>query len=214
MPKIFKTTRDLESQIDAFLDAVSEGGLVFQQAIEAYLAGDREKFEGLVGEVDDIENRADDLRREIKNQLYRHSLIPESRGDVLALLETLDDVVNTAKMTLNLFLVESPELLPGMDEQWRDLTATAAHTAEAVVLAARAFFRDPRTVNDHLHKVYFHEKEGDRRAMALKQKIFQSDIDLARKMHLRDFALHVDMLSDAAEDVADRLTIYAIKRTV
>ncbi len=214
MPKMFKTSRDLEDQIDAFLDTVSEGALVFQQGVCAYLEDRNEQFNDLVLEIDDLENRADDLRRDIKNQLYRHSLIPESRGDVLALLETLDDVINTAKQTLNLFLVERPELLPGMADDWSELVATATSTAESVVLAGRAFFRDPRTVNDHLHKVYFFEKEGDRQAMALKQKIFQSDIDLARKMHLRDFALHVDMLSDAAEDVADRLNIYAIKRTV
>lgn len=214
MPKLFKTTRDLESQLDAFIDAVSEGAIVFQRGVGAYLENRTEQFESLVGEIDDLENRADDLRHEIKTRLYSHSLIPESRGDVLALLETLDDVINTAKQTLNLFLVEQPDLLPGMDADWRELTATAASTAEAVVRAARAFFRDPRTVNDHIHKVYFFEKEGDRQAMALKRKIFAADIDLARKMHLRDFALHVDMLSDAAEDVADRLSIYAIKRTV
>ncbi len=214
MPILFKHTKDLEVQLDRFLDSVSDGALVFQRGIDAYLSGDHEGFEQLVDEIDALENRADDLRRDIKSQLYRHSLIPESRGDVLALLETMDDVINTAKRTLNFFLVEQPDLLEGMESDWRQLAATATHTAEAVVLAARAFFRDPLTVNDHLHKVYFHEKEGDRQAMAIKRKVFASDIDLARKIHLRHFALNVDKVSDAAEEVADRLSIYAIKRTV
>lgn len=214
MSVLFKQTKELTSQIDDFLDAISEGALVFQQGVADYLSGDLEQFEQRCNAIGVLENRADDLRRAIEGHLYRHSLIPESRGDVLGLLETMDDVINTAKNTLNLFLVERPEMIPDLAKTWSDLAETAMHTAEAVVLAARAFFRNPRSVNDHLHKVYFHEKESDKVAMDLKRKIFAADMDLSRKMHLRYFAVNIDMVSDAAEDVADRLSIYAIKRTV
>jgi hypothetical protein len=214
MSILFKETKELTSQIDDFLDAVSEGALVFQQGVEDYLSGDQERFEKRYNALNDLESRADDLRRAVEGHLYRHSLIPESRGDVLGLLENMDNVIDTAKNTLSLFLIEQPQIISDMDQDWRDLTETATHTTEAVVLAARAFFRDPRSVNDHLHKVYFHEKQGDRLAIDLKRKIFAADIDLANKMHLRYFALNIDMVSDAAEDVADRLSIYAIKRTV
>ena len=40
------------------------------------------------------------------------------------------------------------------------------------------------------------------------------DVELARKIHLRYFCLHVENISDRAEDVADRLSIYTIKRTI
>ena len=214
MSILFKQTKELTAQIDDFLDAVSEGAMVFRKGVTDYLSGDFERFERRYCAIETLENRADDLRRAIEGHLYRHSLIPESRGDVLGLLETMDDVINTAKSTLSLFLVERPEMIPELDSEWRDLAATANQTAEAVVLAARAFFRDPRGVNDHLHKVYFHEKEGDKTAMNLKRKIFDADVDLARKIHLNYFAQNIDLVSDAAEDVADRLSIYAIKRTV
>ncbi|MAF27042.1 MAG: DUF47 family protein [Gemmatimonadota bacterium] len=214
MSILFKQTRELAAQMDDFLDAVSEGALVFQQGVADYLSGDMERFETRYQAIGVLENRADDLRRSIEGHLYRHSLIPESRGDVLGLLETMDDILNIAKNTLSLFLVERPEMIPGLTREWTDLAEAAKHTAEAVVLAARKFFRDPHGVNDHLHKAYFHEKEGDRLAMDLKRKIFVADVDLAHKIHLRYFALNIDQVSDAAEDVADRLSIYAIKRTV
>ncbi len=214
MPIVFHRTRELIAQIDAFLDAVSEGALVFRAGIADYLKGRQERFAQRYQEIHELENKADDLRRDIEHNLYTHSLIPESRGDVLGLLETMDDVIDTAKNTLGLFLVEQPEMALDLADEWNELARTATATAEAVVLAARAFFRDPAAVNDHLHKVYHYEKEGDRLAMVLKQKIFQSDLELAHKIHLRYFALHIDMVSDAAENVADRITIYAIKRTV
>ncbi len=214
MTILFKNTQTLTAQIDDFLDAVSEGILAFRQAVVDYVRGDDESFLRHVESVNELENRCDDLRRTIERHLYSHSLIPESRGDVLGLLEHTDDVINTAKATLLRIDIERPELLPDMEREWELLAETAANTSEAVILAARSFFRDARTVTDHLHKAYYHEKEGDRAAEALKRRIFASDIDLARKIHIRDTVRDIDNVSDAAEDVADRLTIYAIKRTV
>jgi len=214
MPSLFERTKELTTEIDDFLDAVSEGALVFQKGVGDYISGDIACFEERFAAISELENRADELRRTIESQLYRHSLIPESRGDVLDLLENTDDVINTAKNTMSLFMVERPEMVPELQQEWLDLAEAAAQTSEEVVLAARAFFRDPRSVNDHLHKVHFFEKEGDRIAMDLKRKIFETDLDLARKIHLRYFALNVDRVADAAEDVADRLSIYAIKRTI
>ena len=69
-------------------------------------------------------------------------------------------------------------------------------------------------MRSHIHKVYFFEKEADRLADALKRKIFAKDLELARKIHLRYFCLHVETLSDRAEEVADRLAIYTIKRMI
>ncbi|MCK4410365.1 MAG: DUF47 family protein, partial [Candidatus Eisenbacteria sp.] len=207
MSTLFKQTKELTAQIDAFLDAVSEGALVFRKGVVDYLSGDQERFRQRYDTIDALERRADELRRAVEGHLYRHSLIPESRGDVLGLLETMDDVIDTAKNTLSLFMVERPEMIPELTKEWRDLAEAAAQTAEAVVLAARAFFRDPHSVNDHLHKVYFHEKQGDTIAMDLKRKIFDTDVELARKIHLRYLTLNIDLVSDAAEDVADRLSI-------
>jgi len=59
----------------------------------------------------------------------------------------------------------------------------------------------------------FFEKEADKVSTKLKQAIFSSDMDLSHKMHLRNFVEHIDNVADWAEDVADRLAIYVIKRT-
>ena len=59
-----------------------------------------------------------------------------------------------------------------------------------------------------------YEKEADKISTQLKRDIFGSDLDLAHKAHLRNFVEQIDNVADWAEDVADRLAIYAIKRTV
>ena len=61
----------------------------------------------------------------------------------------------------------------------------------------------------------FYEKEADKVSTKLKRAIFDSDdLELANKSHLRNFVEHIDNIADWSEDVADRLAIYAIKRSI
>jgi uncharacterized protein len=214
MPLLFRRTRALEAQIDQLLDAISEGCLVFGQGIEDYLRPDPERFEQRLQAVGEFEHKADALRREIETRLYTESLIPDHRGDVLGLLENIDNVIDEAKKTLSQFAVERPEIPADLAADYQDLARASVESAQHIVSAVRAFFRDITAVPDHIHKVYFYEKEADRIADRLKRKIFARDLELARKIHLRYFCLHVETVSDRAEDVADRLSIYTIKRTI
>jgi len=214
MAILFKQTRMLENQIEEFLDALSRGGVVFQLGVRDYLGGNMESFQERLKAIGKLENIADDIRRKVENQLYTHSLIPEHRGDVLGLLETMDDVIDTAKGALVQFSTEKPEILPQLKKEYMELTEMAVLATESVVLSARAFFKDVSAVKNHLDKVYFYEKEADKIVDRLTRHIFDSEIDLSRKMHMRYIAFHVEHLADAAETVADRLAIYAIKRTM
>jgi len=214
MTLLFRRTRALEAQIDELLNAISEGTLVFQQGIADYLKKDDERFQQHLKAIAEFESKADSLRREIETRLYRESLIPDHRGDVLGLLENIDNVIDEAKKTLNQFSVERPDVPEDLASDYLDLAKAGVESAQHLVSAVRAFFRDITAVPDHIHKVYFYEKEADRLADRLKRKIFSMDLDLARKIHLRYFCLHVETLSDRAEDVADRLAIYTIKRTI
>ena len=89
---IFSKTRELEGQIDEFFDKVGDGALSFKLGIGYYLDGDTAAFEDKLKQVNEIESRGDTLRRQIERKLYVQTLIPESRGDVLGLLENLDGV--------------------------------------------------------------------------------------------------------------------------
>ncbi len=214
MAILFKPTKQLESQIDDFLDAVSQGAIVFEQGVRNYLENDKEDFKQRITKIGKLESKADDLRRQIENKLYTQTLIPEHRGDVLGLLESTDDVIDTMKETLNKFEIECPFIPDEFTKDYLDLTEVSIRSAEALVNAARAFFRDVNAVKDHLHKVHFYEKEADRIGDKIKRNAFQLDIKLSMKFHMRNFALHIQEVSDISESVADRLAIYTIKRTI
>jgi predicted phosphate transport protein (TIGR00153 family) len=209
---LFKSTQALLLQIDEFLDTVAEGCLVFRDGVHAYLEGDRERFAERLLAVNAHEHRADELSKNVETHLYRHSLIPEHRGDVLGLLETTDTIIDTAKTSLFQFSVERPAIPAEFVAGFRRLVDVSTEAAQAVIIGSRTFFRDPEAVKDHLFKVNHYEQEADAISDALKRKVFDSELELAHKIHLRYFALNIEKVSDRSKEVADRLAIYAIKR--
>ncbi|MEK9724670.1 MAG: DUF47 family protein [Rhodospirillaceae bacterium] len=213
--RLFHRTKDLERQIDRFLDALSQSALVFRLAVDVYLAaGCTDEFAEKHQQVDSLESEADGLRRQIEIQLYSQTLIPESRGDVLGLLENLDKIINLIEGVLWSLDIERPVIPDECAEGYRQLVAMSVEAVEAVVLASRAFFRNIEAVGDHNHKVMFYETEADKVSTCLKRQIFAADVGLGHKMHLRGFVENIDDIADWSEDVADRLAIYVIKRTV
>ena len=212
---LFGRTRELEGEIDDFLDKLSQCSLLFKIAIKVYLnEGCTDDFENKLQDVNKMESDADHLRRAIETKLYAQTLIPESRGDVLGLIENLDQLLNLLEGALWAFSIEKPDIPEEFHTDYETLTEIAVQSVESLVLASRAFFRNIEAVGDHNHKVLLYEKEADKIGTKLKKAIFASDLDLSRKSHLRNFVEQIDDVPDWAEDVADRLAIYSIKRTV
>ena len=90
-----------------------------------------------------------------------------------------------------------------------------AESVEAIVRSSRAFFKDISAVADHMHKVSYWETESDKISTRLQRNIFrQKELRLSHRMQLRDFVRHIDKIADRAEDVADHLSIFVIKRSL
>lgn len=210
----FARARALETQVDEFLDTITQGVLAMREALNHYLADDYEEFANRLARVGRLENKADEIRKHTETSLYTYSLIPESRGDVLALLEHMDNVVDRAKEVMQRFDVERPVIPADFTGSFLELADKCVLAADNVVAAARAYFRDVNMVRDFINKVDFYESEADRAGIKLKKQIFASDLELGRKLHLRYFAEQVESISDLAEHVAERLSIAAIKRSL
>jgi len=214
MYSIFSATKDLVMKIDTFIDLVSESVLHFEEGLKLYLLGKEDEFNERLDIIKILEGRADDLRQQIEAQLYVQTLIPESRGDVLGLLENMDDIIDFSKAIMFDFFVEKPDIPASLHERIKKLAETAVDSTQALVQSTRSYFYDVNSVKDSLHKVSFFENESDHLAEKAKREIFELDIDLSRKLHLKNFVVSIDSVSDIAENIANRLSIAAIKRTV
>lgn len=216
MSALFNNTITLEVKIENFLDNVTNAGILFKDGVSDYLDNDLGQFHNKLKEIRKNEESADGLRREIRYRLYKKMLIPESRGDVLGLLETTDNVIDTTKKVLGHFDVEKPKIREFLHNDFRKLAKASAEALDNVVLADRAFFKNEAGIEDYIHKVHYYEHEADQLEEQIKKSIFECEEipDLAEKMQLRDFIELIASLSDEAEDVAERLSVYAIKRNL
>ncbi len=212
MTLIFKKIKSLEKQIDNYLDLLVKGGFLFKQGVKYFLEGEKEEFNARLNALNETESDGDNLRRDIETRLYTETLIPESRGDVLGLLEACDRVLNITAETLNQFHIERPDILPELKSKYIDLANISIAALEEMVAAVRAYFTDVTAVKNYINKVQLYETESDQIATKIKYEVFRKEIDLCRKMHMRYFALHIENIADEAEDVCDRLSIAVIKR--
>jgi predicted phosphate transport protein (TIGR00153 family) len=212
MKLLFRKTKELETQIDDYLDIVDRGALLFMQGIKFYFENRLDEFEVRYKDLRAMESKADSLRRDIENKLYTHTLIPESRGDVLGLLESSDAVLNRMAKTLLNFSIENPEIPEELKPLYIDLAQSSASATENMVRAVRTYFRDMLAVRDFINKALFHEKESDKIGEKVKRLVFDTDAELSWKAHMRVFAHHIELIADEAEDVCDRLAIAVAKR--
>ncbi len=213
---LLKNIGELDSNVNEFLNNISEAGLLFQKAIKIYmreaLSND---YEEKIREIGAYETRNDQLRRHLETKLYSNTLIPESRADVLSLLEGLDNVINIFEKVTKDFYIERPMIPEYFHPMYNDLCELVINAVEALITSSRAFFVNTQKVNNTIHKVMFFEKQGDIACEKLNKEIFASEhLSLPEKMHLRRFADSLDDIANCAEDIADKLSIFTIKRMV
>jgi predicted phosphate transport protein (TIGR00153 family) len=212
---VFKRKIGIEKEIDSFLNLVSESGLIFIQGITSFTNGKSTEFQRHLDQIVATEHSADCLRRSIEDLLYRRTLIPESRGDVLRIIENMDSLLGRFKGATWRLQIEQPQIEEIFTKDLLGLVDVVVKSVETVTLSVRAYFRDIGSVPGHIHKVSFWEKEADKLCTQLKIKIFHHNgYNLGQKMQLRDLVSQIEDISNLAEDMADSLAIYVIKRSL
>ena len=212
---LFKKASEINLRITEFFNNVSEAGLLFEQGMKCFFFEQRmPEFEDFLSGLRKMEQRNDSLRRTIEASLYRYTLLPESRSDIVRLLENTDKLINKYESILGNVFVERPSL-EGVDrEELKEFISLNVKAVEMLIISARSFFSNMQAVENTVHKVSFYEKQVDKIAFDLKKKLFESEVDLAVKLQSRAYVSSIEFLSDAAEDIADELIIYTMKRLV
>ena len=211
---LLKKIHDLELKIDQFLNLTSECSILFEQFVKLYIRGKLLECEIKVNKIRENERLSDDFRIQIEKYLYSHTLIPENRGDVLAILEMTDEVIDQIKEIIVDMLIEKPYIPEFLYDSINELTTASANSTDEMVKAVRAFFYNVHDVPNTVHKVIYFEKEADDLAERIKKELYQADINLAQKNHVKYFVRGIEKISDFTQDVADRLVIYTMKREI
>ena len=212
---VISRTRALENKIDCFHDKMIEAAAVFHRSIKTFLnENSRDEYKSINKQIKTIEHEADKLRRDIENDLYSQNLLPNLQADILQLIEGLDKINNQFDDVIYKFYIEQPQIPAPFHRKLIELCYQVADCAENMAIASRAFFKDLSTVRDYSHKVYIMEQESDSTYNDLKKAIFASDMELANKLQLDLLITEVADIADIAEDCADELLIFTLKRDI
>jgi predicted phosphate transport protein (TIGR00153 family) len=160
------------------------------------------------------EKLADDLRRELEVMMYSKALFPESRGDVLGMIETTDKVANQAEAAVRMMKTHHISLPKAFHPHFVNLLHICRDTTEALLSASRSVFRDYTTAAALVGKVDQLESDADQLEADLTESIFASGEKGWNKLLLRDLIRSIAKISDRAESAGDRIRIIVAKRSI
>ena len=187
----------------------------FEKALECYFEGGlSEKCNFLIKETHKFESRADDIRNEIITLMYAKVLIPESRGDILRLLEAIDQIpthLETVLFTIQAQNLETPDfIIPDL----RELMHVSLECCDLLVRQVEALFNKTDDIKALVFTVDSHESRCDHIERQVITKIFDSDLDPFAKIQLKELVIEMGEISDQADRVSRSTYIISIKRRV
>ena len=146
---LYRHQRHIEGLYDEYLLEWQTCVETFQSAMQLYLdKGNTDEFAYLCEKTHKAESKADDSRRNIEFQLYSKALLPESRGDILGLLETIDKVINKCESVLYQIHLENLELPESMANYFHRILAVTNECLKEVHNAASDYFTNKENMID------------------------------------------------------------------
>ena len=203
---------ELINSINLFLDNILEVNNNFEKLMQEFFLKNYSAVQLITEKISDLESECDKLRRDTERKIYKETLIPDQRGDVLGMLENLDKIPGQFQGNAHRINTERPDIYEDLHDDFNKLISNNSVCVELLVSGSREFFRNPKKTIEDCLQVSKQESVSDVISTKLKNTIFNNtNLDLSVKMHLRYFVEIIDEVANLAEDVADRLIISSIK---
>ncbi len=211
----FKKQRQIESLIYSYLEDLKLSQRHFSEALSICLEG------GICGDFDfqtdlthKFESKADDTREEIKTLMYGKALLPESRGDIMGLLEAMDQIPRLFELVLHMISTQKliiPEFIVG---DIKELIRITLESCALVLKEVEILFKRAEGIRVLVSTIDHNESHCDHIERRIITKIFDSPIDPFHKLQLKEMVVNMGDISNQADRVSKRINIISMKRRV
>lgn len=157
------------------------------------------------------EHAADEVKSDIILELYKKALVPGSRGDILGILETFDQLPNSFEDICDHIYFQNVVFPEVFRERIIDLINVNIESYHLTRNATACLFEETNLM-DKCELIRQKEGDSDGRERGLVRDIFNLDMELAEKMLLKSTIDAIGNTSNHAEKVADRVERAIIKR--
>ncbi|WP_170920631.1 DUF47 domain-containing protein [Desulfacinum hydrothermale] len=213
---LFKREQAVVELIFKYLETLQKTQSSFYEAVQTCLANPQCKdFDFHIDRTHKFESNADDIRDEIKDLIYSKALIPESRGDMLQLLDALDAIPNQLEHILYTIQTQQLCVPECIRPDFMDLINLCLDSCDLVARQVRALFQrddDLKTLGDQIDKK---ESQGDHLERRLISQIFANqELDPFVKLQTKELIGLMGQVADMADKVSRRIHIIDMKRRV
>jgi predicted phosphate transport protein (TIGR00153 family) len=212
---LFKKEQQVQQLISKYLENLRMTQEHFEKAMDCYFDfGLGENCDFLIQQTHKFESRADDIRHEIIEMMYSKVLIPESRGDILRLLESIDLIPTHFETVLFMIQGQSLKVPDFITPDFRELLRVSLECCDLVIRQVEAYFKKTEDIKALVHTIDSHESRCDHMEREIVRNIFDSHLDPFEKIQLKELVIQMGEISDQADRVSRSVHIINIKHRV
>ncbi len=185
---------------------------------DALCDGDEKKIRQIRDEIFALENKADEIKNELRSHLPKTLFMPVDRRDILEILDLQDSIADTAQDIAGALMVRRPKVLDSIRSPLMDLTGRcleACHQMARIMeqldeLVETGFRgRGSEVVLSMINELNQIETDTDHKAIDLLKELFahEAEIDPVSLMVWHRLIRWVGDLADYAEKVGNRLRL-------
>lgn len=211
----FKKQQLVQSLIYRYLDNLKTTKIHFADAMNACLdEGVCDRFLFLIEQTHKFESRADDIREEIKTLMYEKALIPESRGDIMGLLEAIDEIPRIFERLLYMIKTQKLVLPEFIIPDTKELIRLSLESCELMFKQVEQLLNKKEEIRTLVAEIDLNESHCDHIERFIITKLFDSNTDPFQKLQLKDLIDNMGEIADQADRVSKRVNIISMKRSV
>lgn len=185
---------------------------------EAVFAGDWEKVDKVQRSIGNLENEADELKKELRLHLPKGLFMPVDRADLLALLSSQDKIANKAKDIAGLIIGRRMVFPESMHDDLREYIARSIDASSQAYLAIQQLDellesgfkgREVTIAEDMVIKLDEIENDVDQLQIKIRRKIFEMENGLpaVNVIFMYKIIEWIGDLSDISQQVGSRLEL-------
>jgi uncharacterized protein len=211
----FKKGRQVETLIYSYLENLGLTQEHFLKAMDMCLKeGVCDDFVFLVEHTHKYESKADDIRDEVNLLMYGRALIPESREDIMGLLEEIDGIPRHLEQVLNMIRTQKLTVPEFLVLDVRELLRVSIESCDLLIRQVGVMLRKESGIRSLMSTIDQNESHCDHIERRIIIKIFDSNLDPFVKLQLKEMVLIMGDISDQADRVSKRINIITLKRRV
>jgi hypothetical protein len=212
---LFKKEQQLESLITQYLENLTRTQEHFVKAMDTCLdQGLCGEFAFLIEQTHKFESKADEIKEDINVLMYSRALIPESREDIMNLLEQVECIPRIFELILHLIRSQKLKLPEFIMLDVKDLIRISVESCDLMVKQIDLMLNNRQGIRALMSTIDHNESHCDHIERSLMIKVFESNIDRIDKLQLKELIIALGEISDQADRISKRVNILNLKRRV